>query len=112
MQKRAEMTIEVLVALTIGLFVLGFSIYGFSTNWNMLGGKVCLLGGYDSNVEAIQNKCKLACLENDNETYCDKEIKLKLNDNEVVIGTCNDLSKKTIQGVNIEICPGLCKKIE
>ncbi len=108
MKKKGQMQIEVLVALVMGVLVLAFGIFGFITNWDMFNNKVCIFGNCYSNVESVQNECKLACIDNDKETYCEKEIKLKLNENKIEKGTCESFSNQPFDGFEIEPCINIC----
>ncbi len=100
------MQMEVLIGIIIGIIVISFVIYGFSTQWKFFDSKICAFANCYTNVEAVQNSCELMCIEKDL-NFCTKEITLKLNENEKIISNCSDLSKKTITGVNIKPCYSL-----
>ncbi len=109
--KRGQIQIEVIIAIILGTFVLTFVIYGFTNNWNIFNSKICLYGNCQSNVDAIENACELACLQKDQEEYC-KKMTLRLGTNEPKkTGNCKELydfvsdPKNNIIGVTINPCP-------
>lgn len=109
--KKGEIQIEVLIAIIIGIFVLAFVIYGFTKNWDIFTSKICSYGNCESNVDAIQNACELACLQKNQEEYC-KKMTLKLGTNEPKkTGNCKELynfvsnPENKITGITINPCP-------
>jgi hypothetical protein len=58
--KKGEMTISTIVAIALAVVVLIFLIYGFSTGWSNLWGKISAFGGTDDNTDAITLACQSA----------------------------------------------------
>jgi len=108
--KKGEMSITVIIGIIIILFVAVIIIYSLSTGFNYFNTKICLFGNCYTNTDSIQNKCKLMCLDNDQE-FCTKELTLKLNEEIQVSGTCDELSYHKFDGFDIEKCPDLCPSL-
>lgn len=71
-KKGAEMTIGTIIAITLGVALLVFLIYGFSTQWKTFQGTITPLTG-DSNVDDIRRGCEVACTSNNVYAYCSQK---------------------------------------
>ena len=95
----------------ISVMILGLLIYFVSTNEIIFQNKICTYGNCDSNIETVQNACKLACLDNNETKYCKDKITLKLGLNQPKLTeTCKYFSenREEINDIIIESCPELC----
>jgi len=120
-KRGSEMTIGTIIAIALGVFLLVFLIYGFSTQWNSFRGVLDPLSGSDSNVDNIARGCEVACASNNIHAYCNEirtlnvgkgnciiadEIKVKTESNEdeckSQVGSCEEF--KNFLGVPCSIC--------
>jgi tRNA(His) 5'-end guanylyltransferase len=60
-KKGQQMTLGTIIAIVLGIAVLVFLIFGFSTGWNNLWEKVTQFGGGDVNVDTVVQACALQC---------------------------------------------------
>lgn len=88
----AEMTIGTIIIIVLGVVVLVFLIWGFSSGWNNLWGKILAFSGGSSNVDTIKQACALACSGNQNTQYCQDIQTVKNGDGTTVKGTCATLN--------------------
>ena len=105
-KKGQQMTLGTIIAIVLGLVVLVFLIYGFSTGWGNLWEKITGLGGGDVNVATISTACTLACQQEDQYSFCTQSRKVVLEaDTPAVDYTCQTLftEKKAV-----DECPNLC----
>lgn len=120
-KKGQQMTLATIIAIVLGLVVLVFLIYGFSTGWGNLWSKI---GGYtsSSNVEDRIRDCETDCSLNEKTSYCfeKKEIRFFDKDGKTVKvkGTCVDfidddftgdgkISAGQIKGMGFEGCSAI-----
>ncbi|MCD4771421.1 hypothetical protein K8R30_03315 [archaeon] len=123
MDKRGqEMALGTIITIVLGIAVLVFLIFGFSTGWNNLWSKVTSFGGTDNNVNTIVQACALRCSTGDTYGFCQEERTVKYGkgvkawdgtaiseDVESSPGTCKDMTDSTkYPGVNVDSCPSLC----
>lgn len=75
--KKAELTLTTIIVIILGIVVLVFLIFGFSSGWNNLWDRITNLGGGNSNLDTIATACQLACSTNNQQLWCNdvKEIK-------------------------------------
>ncbi|MBT6689963.1 hypothetical protein HN903_04680 [archaeon] len=71
-KKGQQMTLGTIIAIVLGLVVLVFLIYGFSTGWGSLWEKVTGLGGGDVNVDTMSTACTLACQQDNQYGFCNQ----------------------------------------
>jgi|APSaa5957512622_1039677.scaffolds.fasta_scaffold54911_1 hypothetical protein len=90
--KGGEMTIATIVAIALAVVVLIFLIYGFTTGWNNLFGKITAIGGGSSNVDTIALACSTAA-STQSMSYCTTIQKLVTGDDKKIDGTCFALEK-------------------
>lgn len=87
------MTLGTIIAIVLGIAVLVFLIFGFSTGWNNMWSKITELGGGESNVDDVVRGCELACISNSEYSYCEQ--KRELNDGEggEIVASCRLLAE-------------------
>jgi len=98
------MTLGTIIAIVLGIAVLVFLIFGFSTGWNQLWDRVTAFGG-TSNVDTIVQACALQCSTGNQYSFCTENKTLKTGEGDPVKNSCNGLVSS---GYGIESCPGLC----
>ncbi|MCK4997341.1 hypothetical protein KAS08_03475 [Candidatus Pacearchaeota archaeon] len=106
-KKGAEMTIGTIIAITLGVALLVFLIYGFSTQWNAFRGVLDPLASGDSNVDNIARGCEVACASNNVYDYCEKNRILKFGKDSGkpnAEGSCKELYEEGNLSVSCDIC--------
>ena len=119
-KKGQQMTLGTIIVIVLGILVLVFLIYGFSTGWGNLWDRITNLGGGESNLDTISQACALACTTNAKADYCTVSREIRVG-TEVPVGdvekstfsaTCEDLATDDeyakVPGLNIEDCSQLC----
>jgi hypothetical protein len=122
MEKRGQqMTLGTIILIVLGIAVLVFLIYGFSTGWSNLWDRVTAFSG-KSNIDTIKQACALACTSNSEAAFCSDVRMVKYgskvnawNGSAVVEGvssspgTCKNMTDGTkYPGVGVSPCPPLC----
>jgi hypothetical protein len=109
MKKRGQqMTLGTIIAIVLGIAVLVFLIFGFSTGFGNLMQQVGIIGQTESNVDDIAKGCNLACQKGDQYEYCTLERTVELGGDEgkTIEGkTCNELSEDGNVSGAINGCP-------
>jgi len=107
-KKGQQMTLGTIIAIVLGIAVLVFLIFGFSTGWNNLWDKVTSFGG-GANVDTIVQACALKCSTENKHGFCTESRTLKTGEDDVPVvkGSCSALSKYAGGKYGIEGCPGL-----
>lgn len=91
-KKGQELTLGTIILIVLGVVVLIFLIYGFSTGWGNLWQRVTGLGGGKVNVDTIRTSCILACEQGNNYAFCEQNRSVVFNEKDKAIeATCNDL---------------------
>jgi hypothetical protein len=110
MKRKGEMTIGTIIAIALGVALLVFLIYGFSTQWNAFQGILDPLTGGASNVDNEARGCEVACASNKVNAYCKQNRTLRFGGKEddpgyqkPESGTCKDL--ESYLGITCSICP-------
>ena len=117
------MTLETIIAIVLGIAVLVFLIFGFSTGWGNLWDRITAFGGGSANIDTIVQGCTLACNGQALDAYCNEERTVKYGDeveawdgtgNSMVKsskGTCDLFVKKTggalFPGLNVGACSSI-----
>ena len=71
MEKRAQqMTLGTIILIVLGIAVLVFLIYGFSSGWNNLWDNITNYGGGKVNYDTIERSCTLACTQESVDGFC------------------------------------------
>jgi hypothetical protein len=117
-KKGQQMTLGTIIAIVLGITVLVFLIWGFSTGWSNMWNKITAFGGGSANIDTIVQACALACSTQNEYGFCTevrtvkfgKEVTVSNNKFKEKDGTCQGIvDKKTdFPGVNVDACPGLC----
>ena len=68
-----QMTLGTIIAIVLGIAVLVFLIFGFSTGWGNLWDKITNYGGGSSNLDTIKQACALACTGQSVDSFCNEE---------------------------------------
>lgn len=94
-KKGQQMTLGTIIAIVLGIAVLVFLIFGFSTGWNNLWDKI---SGHTS-TSNVQDKifdCETDCSLGEKSSYCNEKKKLKFFDDDgkivTVEATCEDFT--------------------
>lgn len=112
-----QMTLGTIIAIVLGIAVLVFLIFGFSTGWNNLWDRVTQFGGGSANIDTIKQACALACTGKSSNAYCvqvrtvkfGREVTIGEDDVKSATGTCDEMvNVENFPGVNVEACLGLC----
>jgi hypothetical protein len=120
-KKGSELTLSTIIIIVLGIAVLVFLIFGFSTGWTNLWSKITAYGGGNANVDTIKQACALACGSQQKAEFCDNVRTVKYSakidawngtgiSNVIQSpGTCQNMTDSTnYPGVNVEPCTGLC----
>ena len=122
MNKKGQgMSLTTIILIILGLAVLVFLIFGFTSGWGNLWGTITELGGGDANVDDIKRGCSLACDTQEKDAFCDysrtmnfgqkrnvtKTADKKREEVGSVSGTCEFMANN-FTDLNINKCPGLC----
>lgn len=119
-----QMTLGTIIAIVLGVAVLVFLIFGFSTGWNNLWDRITAFTGGGSNVDTVVQACALACSTQSESGFCDQTRTVKFGE-EISAGddcadatgdettdscrsTCENLADDSIDRINVASCPGLC----
>lgn len=65
LNKKGQMSVETLIGIVIGVFILAFVIYGFATNWSMFSSLTP-----SNDVSTVVTQCQLACTTSDLYSFC------------------------------------------
>ncbi len=90
-----ELTLGTIILIVLGVVVLIFLIYGFSTGWSNLWQRITGLGGGKVNVDTVRTACLIACGNEEVYSFCNEGKKVVLDggyENPSV--TCNQLVGK------------------
>ena len=87
--KRGQnMTLGTIILIVLGIAVLVFLIFGFSTGWGNLWSRITAYGGGDANIDTIKQACALACASNAENDYCMRERTLVREKGKKEVGSC------------------------
>lgn len=109
-KKGQQMTLGTIIAIVLGLVVLVFLIYGFSTGWGNLWDKVTGIGGGEINVGTVRTSCILTCQQGNQYGFCSQERDLVIDKGKSTTGSCFDFASKN-KVLGIEDCAGLCSVV-
>ena len=120
-KKGQQMTLATIIAIVLGLVVLVFLIYGFSTGWSNLWERITGLGGGNVNVDVIKTACVLACQQQNTYGFCSQVRNVVFEDGtkidnkacknlvgDVVVEEADNDSVEVKKNLGIVNCPGLC----
>lgn len=119
-KKGQSLTTGTIVLIVLGIAVLVFLIFGFSTGWSSLWGRISGFVGGGSNLDSIKQGCELACVSNNKQDFCVNERTAKFG-SEVetwngtapvnassISATCHQFATQPKYKVDVESCSGLC----
>ena len=69
-KKGQNLTLGTIILIVLGISVLVFLIFGFSTGWNNMWGKITNLGGGKVNVNVVEQACALSCATANKADFC------------------------------------------
>ena len=118
MNKKAQgMSLTTIILIVLGLVVLVFLIYGFSTGWKNLWDTITAYTGGGANVDVIKQACVLACSTNSKDAYCNQLRTVKFGDGHTYLGACQNMTStvtlkegtkdETIKTIGVESCPSI-----
>ena len=91
-KKGQQMTLGTIIAIVLGLVVLVFLIFGFSTGWSNMWEKITGFGGGNVNVETVKTSCALACSKAVKYDFCTKTYNVMLQNNvKTEAASCSEL---------------------
>ena len=70
MDKKGDMTIGMIIAIALGVLLLVLLVFGVSTGFGNLWGKITQYGGMDNNIADVTMGCEVACAQNNVYDYC------------------------------------------
>ena len=91
-KKGQQMTLGTIISIVLGITVLVFLIFGFSTGWGNLWQRITGLGGGEINVDTTKTSCALTCQQNNVDGFCRQERKVVIEDGYSTRTNCNALS--------------------
>ncbi len=86
-KKGQGLALGAIILIVLGIAVLVFLIFGFSTGWNKLGDKTDSFNG-ESNVNDIKMTCEITCSSKRVYDYCEKIRGVDFGDGDLVEGNC------------------------
>ena len=117
-----QMTLGTIIAIVLGIAVLVFLIFGFSTGWNNMWSKITELGGGSVNVDDVVRGCEVACASQSKNAFCDQSRTMKFGQEMVswngtsakanvtkTSGSCEDFTNVTRypNGIGVVKCPSI-----
>lgn len=96
-KKGQELTLGTIILIVLGVLVLIFLIYGFSSGWSNLWKKIAGVEG-KTNVDDIRSACELACSrgEASKYSYCQENRSVILSDNYKGTWNCKSLETQQV----------------
>ena len=121
-----QMTLGTIIAIVLGIAVLVFLIFGFSTGWGSLWDRITNFGGGSGNIDTIKQACELACTGQSKAAFCTeartvkygKKLEVAAWDGSANVkglksspGTCSDFAADSAgtkyPGLNVATCPAI-----
>lgn len=75
-----EITLGTIILIVLGIAVLVFLIWGFSTGWSNFWGKISAMFGGGANVDSVKLACNTDCRPGNEQAYCVSKKTLKYED--------------------------------
>lgn len=111
-KKGQQMTLGTIIAIVLGIAVLVFLIFGFSTGWNNMWNKITELGGGSVNVDDVVRGCEVACASQSVDAFCRQERTINYGDGKTDTGSCKTfLNNKDKVNANIKSCSLGCEGV-
>ena len=102
-EKRAEVTIGIIIFIVLGLVVLVVLVFGFTTGWSNLWDKIIGFGGGEVNVQSVVQSCQLACTTGSTYDYCTRNRSVVFEEGvDAEKLTCNKLKGRNV-GLSCDI---------
>ena len=79
-KKGESSTITIIIAIVLGIAVLVFLIFGFTSGWNNLWDRISNLGGGSANLDTIVSACSLACDSQNTYDFCERKRTVKFGE--------------------------------
>jgi len=89
-KKGQDLSLTTIILIVLGIAVLVFLIWGFSTGWTNLWDRVTAFTGGGVNVDSVKQGCELACTGALYGDWCENPKTLKLAD-KTLRGSCENL---------------------
>ena len=116
--KRGQnLTLGTIILIILGIAVLVFLIFGFTTGWGNLFDRFKNFAG-TSNVDTIKQACELACVGENKAQFCTDVRSVNWGDGNETTGTCKEFSEEVsfnnskkveiTKDAFVEPCPSLC----
>ena len=94
-----QMSLTTIILIVLGIAVLVFLIFGFSTGWNNMWSKITELSGGSANVDDVIRGCEVACAQNSVDQYCRYERTMKFGEmRNVTLANTTKLEMKEVKG--------------
>jgi hypothetical protein len=114
-KKGQELTLGTVILIVLGIAVLVFLIFGFSTGWGNLWDKITNFSGGKVNLDTVRQGCELACAEASIDDFCvlEREVRFptkltagQFKDKKTAKASCNSYIENAANypGLNIEAC--------
>jgi len=101
-KKGQQMALGTIIAIVLGIAVLIFLIFGFTTGWNSMWDKVEQFGGGSVNVDTVVQGCELACAKQSIDAFCASSRTVNYDDDTWEKGSCETL--KVSKKISIKSC--------
>lgn len=113
-KKGQQMTLSTIIVIVLGIAVLVFLIFGFSTGWGNLWDKITQYGGGGANVDTVIKACAYACSSNSVDAFCRVSRTVNYGDGKWDKGSCYTFVKeKANVKIGIEPCGAInCAETE
>ena len=119
-KKAQNMTLSTIIIIILGIVVLVFLIFGFSTGWGNFWDRIIGIGGR-SNLDNVAQDCQLICASQSTNRWCAEYQTIKYGDRvEAWNGTglsqvresrasCENISKNpdNFDSLRIDLCPAI-----
>ena len=113
-KKGQELTLGTVILIVLGIAVLVFLIFGFSSGWGNLWDRITNFAGGKANLDTIKTGCELACAQNSVSDWCTertvkfgKLVNISNEQKKTFVGNCGNFSVnqdlKNV-GLNVDAC--------
>lgn len=96
-KKGQGLSLTTIILIVLGLAVLIFLIFGFTTGWGNLWGTITSIGGGGANVDDVRRGCEVACAGQSEYAYCGQTRKVTYEDKTWESGSCRTLESGKIK---------------
>ncbi len=106
-KKGQQMTLGTIIAIVLGIAVLVFLIFGFSSGWNNLWDRVTSFSG-GANVDTIVQACALKCSSGDKYGFCDQTRTVKFGEEVEIAEGCKNVATPFVGDSKRKSCKATC----